>query len=166
MRSVRRGGCSAAFLPLIVKAGEPSEPAVDGIVHAYPVWDKMMGWGWTAHQMLRVDLRTPTGALKDTTVATADSQGEPTVPFHHPFGAPVEGDRIALIPADGTQAAFPVKLPTATADPVANTIVGVAEPGARAGAQVIPPGDHPAPTLETVATGDGTFASDLSPFLD
>jgi predicted amidohydrolase YtcJ len=64
---------------------------------------------------------------------TFDSQGELTAPFHLPFGAPVEGDRITLIPAVGTQPTFPVKLPTGTADPVANTIVGVAEPGARIG---------------------------------
>jgi C1A family cysteine protease len=165
MRSVRSGGCPAVFLPLVVKAGEPSEPVVDGIVHVYPVWGSMWGKGWPVHETLSVDLRNSTGALKDTTFATADSQGELTVPFHHPFGFPAEGDRITLIPADGAQATFPVKLPTASADAGANTIVGIAEPGVRVEAQVIRPGDG-SHALETVAAGDGTFSFDFTPFFD
>jgi hypothetical protein len=70
-----------------------------------------------------------------------------------------------LIPADGAQATFPVKLPTATADAGANTIVGVAEPGVRVEAQVIRPGDG-SHSLEMEAAGDGTFSFDFTPFFD
>jgi hypothetical protein len=70
-----------------------------------------------------------------------------------------------LIPADGAQATFPVKLPTASADAGANTIVGIAEPGVRVEAQVIRPGDG-SHALETVAAGDGTFSFDFTPFFD
>jgi hypothetical protein len=153
------------FLPLVLKTGEASEPMVDGIVHVVPVWGSMWGEGWPVNEKLSVDLRNPTGALKDTTFATADSLGELTVPFHHPFGFPAEGDRITLIPGDGAQATFPVKFPSAEADPVANTIVGIAEPGVRVEAQVIRPGDG-SHSLEMQVAGDGTFSFDFSPFFD
>ncbi len=164
MRSARSGGCPAAFLPVVLKAGESSEPVVDGSVHVIPVWGKI--WGvWTPFETVHVDLRTPSGALKDTTLGTADSQGELMVTFHHPFGWIAERDRITLIPTDGAPVTFPVKLPTATADAGTNTIVGVAEPGARVEAVVMRLGSE-SHSLETEASSDGAFSFDFTPFLD
>jgi hypothetical protein len=162
--AMRGRECPAALLPVILKAGEPSGPVVDGWVHVVPVWGKI--WGvWRAHETVSADLRTPTGALKDTSFGTADSQWQLMVPFHHPFGWMAEGDRITLIPTNGVPMTFEVKLPTATADAGANTIVGVAEPGARVEALVmrLGGGDH---QLEGRVAGDGSFSFDFSPFLD
>jgi len=164
MRSTASRGCPEAFLPVVLKAGNPSEPVVDGSLHVIPVWSTI-GGVWPAHETLRVDLRSPSGALKDSTLGTADEWRELVVTFHHPFGWIAGGDRITLIPTDGAQVTFEVKLPTATADAGANTIVGVAEPGARVEALVmrLSGGDH---ALETEAAGDGTFSFDFTPFLD
>ncbi len=161
--AMRAAACPTAFLPALLKAGDWSGPVVDGSVHVIPIWGKI--WGqWTPLETVRVDLRSPSGALKDATLGTATSWGELVVLFHHPFGSIVEGDRITLIPADGAQVSFEVKLPRATADAGANTIVGVAEPGARVEAEVMPPDEYY--HLEARAAGDRTFAFDFSPLVD
>jgi hypothetical protein len=164
MRSAPSVGCPIAYLPLVLKTGEGSEPVVHGSVHVIPVWGKI--WGvWTPYETVYADLRTPPGVLKDTSFGTAESWGELVVLFHHPFGWIAEGDRITLIPTDGAPVTFPVRLPAATADAGANTIVGIAEPGARVEAEVMPLGGgyhH----LETEAAGDGTFSFDFAPFVD
>jgi hypothetical protein len=161
--AMRGVGCPAAFLPVVVKSGKWSEPAVPGWVRVTPVWGYV--WGqWPAHETLRVDVRSPSGSLKDATFGTATAWGELNVLFHHPFGWLEEGDRITLRPTDGIAVTFEVKMPRATADARANTFVGLAEPGARVEAAVLLPDDYY--HLETRAAGDGSFAFDFTPLVD
>jgi hypothetical protein len=162
--AMRGVGCPAAFLPVVLKPGKWPEPAVPGWVRVTPIWGYI--WGqWPAHETLRVDVRSPSGSLKDAALGTATAWGELDVLFHHPFGLIAEGDRITLRPIEGIAVTFEVKLPRATADATANTIVGVAEPGVRVEALVmrLGGGDH---RLEARAAGDGTFSFDFTPFLD
>jgi hypothetical protein len=164
MRGAPSAGCPAAFLPVVLKAREWSEPALPGWVRVTPIWGYISGQ-WPAHETLRVDVRSPSGSLKDAAFGTATAWGELDVLFHDPYGVIVEGDRITLRPTDGIAVTFEIKLPRATADAGANTIVGIAEPGVRVEALVmrLGGGDH---RLEARAAGDGTFSFDFTPFLD
>ena len=72
---------------------------------------------------------------------------------------------MTLVTSSGARATFQVKLPRATADPEANTIVGVAEPNVGREAGV----EHPEGTwygLATRAAEDGAFSFDFSPLVD
>jgi hypothetical protein len=163
MYGTRSTGCPAAYLPLVSTAGTSTKPPA-GIVYVTPVWFSIEGEGWAADQRVSVDLRSSTGMLRDTTIATADSKGNLTARLHIPWGAAAHGDRITLVPAGDTPVTFEVKLLTATADAGANTIVGVAEPDVRVGAMVITSSTGHA--LQTVAARDGSFSFDFTSYLD
>jgi hypothetical protein len=160
---MRDAGCPAAYLPLILQPGDgPAPPTLAGVAALYPVYGQVYGWDWSPHEELGVDLRTPTGRLRDTFTVSADSDGAFVEGFYY---EPFEGDSVTLVASSGVRHTFQVKLPRATADPETNTIVGVAEPSARVEAWVW----HPAGTLhqlETQAAADGSFSFDFTPVVD
>ncbi len=161
---MRDVGCPVAFLPLVIR-GEATtpEPEITGVVSIYAEsWD-LGGWGWPPYERVSVDVYAPAGRLMDTFFADADSQGNLRGLTRR--GVPSEYDWITLIASSGGRTTFQVKFPRATADPEANTIVGVAEPNVELEAGV----EHPEGTwhgLPTRAAEDGAFSFDFSPLVD
>jgi hypothetical protein len=161
---MRDVGCPVVFLPLALRGeGTAPTPGITGVVNVYPRSWSISGWGWSPHETLSVDVYAPGGRLMDTFFAVADENGELDAPSHWPV--PREHDWMTLVASSGGRATFQVKFPRATADPDANTIVGVAEPNVELEAGM----EHPEGTwhgLATRAAADGSFSFDFSPLVD